>query len=209
VTEARRYVSPKREAQAAATREAILEAFVEQMSEPGFEALSPSAAAARAGVSLRTVHAHFANHESQIAALGEWFDRRFYPNGVALAAGPDDLPRYFRDIHTNALASPLSRVLSTSRSKVGKEVRQKRRAQRLDAIRAAVKAIGAPARATEDATAMLLSLAGADAAWPMHDLYGLALARIPDVIANTVSLIVEQLRALAAEGQGKAARRAR
>jgi hypothetical protein len=72
------------------------------------------------------------NMDSQILARDEWFDRHFYPNGVALAAGPDDLPRYFRDIHKSALSSPLSRVLSTSTSTVWKEVRQKRRAARLD-----------------------------------------------------------------------------
>ena len=196
MSRARVYISPKREAQAAATREAILEAFVAQLSE-GRDTLSPSDAAARAGVSLRTVHTHFANNESQIIALGEYFDRHFYPNGVVVASGPDDLARYFHDIHQNALLSPLTRVLATSQSPVWKQVRQKRRARRLDAIRAAVKAIGAPPRATEDATAMLLSLSGADASWPMHDLYGLPLERIPDVIANTVALIVEQLRAQA------------
>ena len=41
---------------------------------------------------------------------------------------------------------------------------------------------------------MLLSLSGADAAWPMYDLYGLPLPRIPGVIANTVQLIVDQLK---------------
>lgn len=193
--ETRRYVSPKRQAQAEATREAILEAFVEQLSEPGRETLSPSAAASRAGVSVRTVHTHFPNLESQITALGEWYDRQFYPEGVVVAQGPDDLPRYFRDIHTMALASPLARVLATSaHAGVLKEIRQQRRTARLDAIRRSVKAIGAPAPATKDATAMLLSLSGADASWPMHDLYGLPLDRIPDVIANTVALIVEQLR---------------
>jgi AcrR family transcriptional regulator len=156
----------------------------------------------RAGVSLRTVHVHFPNLESQILALGDWFDRHFYPNGVALAAGPDDLPRYFRDIHRNALSSPLSRLLTTSTSTVWKEVRQKRRAVRLAAVRAAVAAIGAPAQATEDATAMLLSLSGADASWPMHDLYGLPLDRAPDVIANTVALIVAQLKS---QASGRAA----
>ena len=40
---------------------------------------------------------------------------------------------------------------------------------------------------------MLLSLSGADAAWPLHD-HGLPLARIPDVIAETVALILESLR---------------
>jgi hypothetical protein len=43
---------------------------------------------------------------------------------------------------------------------------------------------------------MLLGLSGADASWPLHD-YGLPLERIPDVIANTVELIVDQLRAKA------------
>ena len=192
MTETRRYVSPKREAQAAATREAILDAFAEQLSEPGRDKLSPSEAALRAGVSLRTVHFHFPNEESQIIAIGQWFDQLLYPDGVVLAANLDDLPRYFRDIHRKALRHPISRALATGRG-VWQEMRKSRRAARLDAIRKAVKAIGAPKRATDDATAMLLSLSGADASWPLHD-HGLPLERIPDVIANTVELIVAQLR---------------
>ena len=191
----RPYVSPKREARAAATRAAILEAFAEQLSELGRDTLSPSEAALRAGVSLRTVHFHFPNEESQLAALGEWFDGVLYPQGVILVSGPDDLPRYFRDIHAMALKHPISRALASNKG-VWREIRQRRRAKRLDAIRHAVKAIGAPPRATADATAMLLSLSGADASWPLHD-HGLPLERIPDVIANTVALIVFQLRAKA------------
>lgn len=197
MTEPRRYVSPKRQAQAAATRNAIIEAFVEQLSEPGRDTLSPSDAAKAAGVSVRTVHLYFPNVDSQVLAIGEWFDGHLYPNGIAVAADADDLPRYFREIHANALASPLSRALATSPSRVWQEVRQRRRTKRLDAIRAAVKAVGAPRKDTEDATAMLLRLAGADASWPLHDLYGLPLERIPDVIANTVQLLVDQLRAKA------------
>lgn len=192
MTSIRRYVSPKRQAQAAATREAILSAFAEQLSEPGRDKLSPSEAALRAGVSLRTVHFHFPNEESQILALSDWFDRMFYPDGVVLASGPDDLPRYFREIHAIALRHPLTRAIAASWSGVWKEVRQRRRVKRLDVIRKAVKAIGAPPKATADATAMLLSLSGADASWPLHD-HGLPLERIPDVIANTVALIVSQL----------------
>ncbi len=201
MTASRRYVSPTRQARAAATRDTILEAFAEQLSEPGRNTLSPSEAARRAGVSVRTVHTHFPNSDSQIVALGEWFDRHFYPNGVEVASGPDDLARYFREIHTNALATPLTRALATSSSTVWKEVRQRRRTARLDAIRRAVAAIGAPPRATDDATAMLLSLSGADASWPLHDLYGLPLERVPDVIANTVQLVVDQLTAAATSGR--------
>jgi AcrR family transcriptional regulator len=198
----RSYVSPKREAQAAATREAILGAFAEQLSEPDRDKLSPSEAALRAGVSLRTVHFHFPNEESQVLALSDWFDRIFYPEGVVLASGPDDLPRYFRDIHAMALQHPLTRVIAANRSSVWKEVRQRRRVKRLDAIRKAVEAIGAPRKTTADATAMLLSLSGADASWPLHD-YGLPLERIPDVIANTVALIVAQLHDQARGGPSR------
>ena len=189
---ARRYVSPKREAQAQATRTAILEAFAEQLSEPGRDTLSPSEAAERAGVSLRTVHFHFPNETEQIAALGQWFDAQIFPDGIELPTGPDDLPRYYRYIHKLGLAHPISRALSSSKG-VWKEVRASRRAARLDAIRRAVKAIGAPPRATADATAMLLSLAGGDASWALYD-HGLPKDRIPDAIAHTVDLIVDDLR---------------
>ena len=110
------------------------------------------------------------------------------------AAGPDDLPRYFREIHANALASPLSRALATSSGEVWQTVRRSRRSKRLEAIRAAVQAVGAPAQATAEATAMVLRLSGADASWPLHDSYGLPLERVPDVIAHTVELIIRDLR---------------
>jgi AcrR family transcriptional regulator len=194
--ETRKYVSPKRQAQAAATREAILKAFADQVSEG--DDLSPSDAAAQVGVSVRTVHTHFPNRESQLAARGEWFDTQIFPGGFVPAQGPEDLPRYFRDIHSMALASPLATALASKRMK-WPEVRQRRRLARLDAIRKAVKDIGAPRRATEDATALLLSLSGIDASWPLHELYGLPLDRIPDVIAHNVQLIVDNLKLQAKE----------
>jgi AcrR family transcriptional regulator len=196
VRSARPYTSPKRDAQAAATRKAILDAFAEQISDPGRDTLSPKEAAARAGVSLRTVHVHFPNEASQIAALGEWIDTMLFPEGVVVCAGPDDLVRYFRDIHRMALRHPvfLRRWLPLAKSSAfGREVRDQRRVKRLAAIREAVKAIGAPPRETEAATAMLLSLSGADASLPLHD-YGLPLEQAPDVIARTVELIVSDLR---------------
>jgi len=194
VTERRRYVSPKRQAQAAATREAILQAFAEQLSDPDRATLSPSEAARRAGVSVRTVHAYFRNADDQIIGVAEWFDRQFYPTGVRVADGPDDLARYFDAIHRNAIHLPVARALATARSPVWREVRQRRRAQRLDAIRRAVAEIGAPRRATENAIAILLTLSGPDATWTMHD-HGLPLHRVPDAIAHTVQLIVDDLRA--------------
>ena len=187
----RTYVSPKREEKAQATRAAILAAFAEQLSE-GNDRLSPSAAAVRAGVSLRTVHVHFPNEENQVAALADWLDRQLYPEGVVLCTGPDDLVRYFRDIHRQALKHPITRSLAFGRG-AWRTVRDRRRVDRLAAIRQAVEAIGAPAEATRQATAMLLSLSGADASYRLHD-HGLPLEQAPDVIANMVTLIVSQLR---------------
>jgi hypothetical protein len=163
---------------------------VEQLSDPGRNTLSPSEAAVRAGVSVRTAHLYFPNLESQIAALSAWFDQHLNPGGMTPAARPDDLPRYFREIHANALASQLSRALATSSGEVWQTVRRSRRSKRLEAIRVAVEAVGAPAQAT----AMVLRLSGADASWPLHDSYGLPLERIPDVIAHTVELILRDLR---------------
>lgn len=191
--ETRKYLSPKREAQAAATREAILGAFVEQLSEPGRTTLSPSEAAAAVGISVRTVHGHFPNLESQIVAVGEWLDRQIFPAGLEVAQNADDLPRYFRDIHRMALASPITRALAYNTINWS-EIRQRRRHDRLQAIRRAVEGVGAPRKATQNATALLLSLSGADASWPLHDLYGLPLDRVPDVIAGNVRLIIEDLK---------------
>ncbi len=204
MTASRHYVSPKREAQAAATREAILQAFAEQLSSPDRTTLSPSEAARRAGVSVRTVHLNFPTADDQIIALAEWFDRHFYTKDIQVADGPDDLARYFRDVHEIAVKSPLTRALTAARSPMWREVRQRRRAERLDAIRRSVAAIGAPRRATEEATATLLGMSGAEFSWTMHD-YGLPLDRIPDTIARTVQLIVDDLRAAAAQRQQPAA----
>jgi hypothetical protein len=66
-----------------------------------------------------------------------------------------------------------------------------------------VREIGAPERDTEDATAMLLVLAGADVCWPMHDNYGLPIERVPDTIAGTVQLIVDDLRSRAKVALGQ------
>ena len=194
MSEARRYVSAKREAQAAATRNAILAAFAEQLCDPGRTTFSPKEAATRAGVSVRTVHHYFPNADSQILGLAEWFDAQVYPEAVPVAAGLDDLARYFREIHANALKTPIARALADYRSPMWNEVRARRREGRLNAIRRSVAEIGAPKRDTEDAIAMLLSLAGADISWPMHETYGLPVDRVPDTIANTVQLIVDQLK---------------
>jgi AcrR family transcriptional regulator len=65
----RRYESPRRQEQAAATRLAILEAAERLFSERGYAATSVSAVAAAAGVALKTVYAAFGTKAAVLRAL--------------------------------------------------------------------------------------------------------------------------------------------
>jgi hypothetical protein len=53
---------------------------------------------------VRSVQLYFPNLGSQVAALSEWFDRHLNPAGIMPAGGPDDLPRYLREIHAAGTA---------------------------------------------------------------------------------------------------------
>ena len=94
MTASRRYVSPKRDAQAAATREAILQAFAAQLSSPGRATLSPSEAARRAGVSVRTVHMHFPTADDQI--IPDCEREHMGPFVYATKSGSRSLRSYWR-----------------------------------------------------------------------------------------------------------------
>lgn len=197
----RTYNSPAREAKAAATRHAILEAFRDQLLEPGRDSLSPKEAAEVAGCSVRTVHGHFPTGESRVEALAELLDTEFYTDGPPLPTSADDLTEHYRTIHRAALASPLAEALVTQPGEF-RRVRSHRRADRLKAVRRVVAGIGAPAAPTDNATAVLLALAGAEVAIHMRDEAGLDAAHIPDAIADTVELIVADLRRTAGEAGG-------
>ncbi|GIW12896.1 MAG: hypothetical protein KatS3mg062_0335 [Tepidiforma sp.] len=67
----RRYHSPQREAQAAATRRAILEAAERLFEQRGFAAVSMAAIAREAGVSLASVYVYFAGKAAIVSAMAE------------------------------------------------------------------------------------------------------------------------------------------
>ena len=192
----RTYVSPRREAQAAATRQRILDAFRAQLIEQGRDALSPSDAAAQAGCSVRTVHGYFPSRESRIQALAEYLDAELYPVGAVLPSSADELPAHYRTIHRAALENPIATVLISQVGAEWQEIRAQRRSARLDAIRRTVRAIGAPEGPTEDALGVLLALAGGEVSLAMRDQLGIATERIPDSIAHTVQLVIDDLRRL-------------
>jgi AcrR family transcriptional regulator len=68
----RRYDSSLRSRQAEQTRETILRAAADLISDEGLQALSVPEVARRAGVSLRTVWRNFPSHESIMEELDRW-----------------------------------------------------------------------------------------------------------------------------------------
>jgi len=83
----RLYDNSHRAAQAAQTRELILEALVRVMAR-GVAELSIPAVAREAGVSLRTVYRHFPTKRDLLAAMDTHFEKRM---GYSLAPYPRDL----------------------------------------------------------------------------------------------------------------------
>jgi AcrR family transcriptional regulator len=71
----RKYLSPLRDSQAAATRDRILEGLVRTMAN-GVAQLSVPAIAREAGVSVATVYRHFPSKESMLTELPGYFARQ-------------------------------------------------------------------------------------------------------------------------------------
>ena len=193
MSSARTYVSPKRAAQAEATRQAILEAFRDQLTEPGRDDLSPTDAAAAAGCSVRTVHGHFPTKESRVVALAELLEAELYAQPLRLPETADDLPDHYRRIHRSALGSDLAAALVRSGGSEWQEVRSQRRADRLAAVRRVIEEVGAPETDTRRMAGVLLALSGAEVALTMRDEYGMDPGEIPDAIASAVETLVDDL----------------
>src|SRR5689334_3534815 len=79
----RRYRSPLREAQAAATRSRILEASLAELGARGYAATSVSAIARAAGVSPETVYATFGSKRGIVDGLLEQVDAEGRPQAAA------------------------------------------------------------------------------------------------------------------------------
>jgi AcrR family transcriptional regulator len=92
----RRYHSPRREEQAAATRLAILEAAHRLFERQGYGSTTMAAIAGEAGVALKTVYLAFETKSGVLRAL--WNHR--------LRAGRDELPIAQQDWYREVLAEP-------------------------------------------------------------------------------------------------------
>jgi AcrR family transcriptional regulator len=82
----RRYESPLREAHVRQTRERILGALVDLISDEGLEGVTIPAAARRAGVGVATVYRHFPTREALLDAFYPWLE-----NQVGAPRNPETL----------------------------------------------------------------------------------------------------------------------
>jgi AcrR family transcriptional regulator len=197
MTATRPYHSPARQARRQRTRQAIVDAFVAQLGDQEWTALSAAAAARSAGVSIRTVYHYFPDAEAQLAAVAAEVETRLFPRPAPLPRTPAELPDLVTAVYRAAEGQlPLLRAMVSSG--VGTEVRRRRRAQRLQAIQDVLAGIGAGQAETLRAVAIVSLLASADAGLVLADQYGLTMAEAGTACADATRAIVADLTAQAA-----------
>lgn len=201
MTATRPYHSPARQARRQHTEQAIVEAFIAQLGDPGRAVLSPAAAARAAGVSIRTVQHYFPGADAQLAAVADEVEARLYPDPPPLPRTPAELPDLVTAVYRFAEGQlPLLRALV--RSSLGAQVRARRRAARLEAIRTVLEGIGAGQAETRHAIAVVSLLASADAGIALADQYGLSLQEAGHACAQATRAIIDSLTAQAAMAPG-------
>ena len=201
MTATRPYHSPARQARSQHTKQVIVEAFIAQLGDSGQATLSPAAAARAAGVSIRTVHHYFPDADAQLAAVADEVEARLYPHPPPLPRTPAELPDLVTAVYRGAEGQlPLLRALV--RSSLGAQVRARRRAGRLKAIRNVLEGIGACQAETRHAVAVVSLLASADAGTVLADQYGLTLEQAGRACAETTRAIIDSLTAQATTAPG-------
>src|SRR5579863_1266368 len=196
MTDTRPYHSPARQARRQHTRQAIIDAFIAQLGDPGRAVLSPAAAARAAGVSIRTVHHYFPDADAQLAAVAAEVEARLFPQPPPLPHTPAELPDLVTAVyHGSEGQLPLLRALVTS--SIGPQIRARRRARRLEAIKNVLEGIGAGQAETRRAVAVVSLLASADAGVVLADQYGLTLPEAGQASAETTRAIIDRLSAQA------------
>ncbi|GBR03714.1 TetR/AcrR family transcriptional regulator [Acetobacter oeni] len=109
-----------RDEYAAQTRQRIIENFIALLEESEDNAVSTSALAKKAGVSLRTVYRHFPSRDDLLGATAEWLNTEIF--GLVSGDDTQDLVKGFRTAAEKFDSRPtLARILALTR--VGRSMR--------------------------------------------------------------------------------------
>ncbi len=135
----RTYNSELRTAQAAATRDRILDSVVEVLAE-GVDTLSIPSVAERAGVSIATVYRHFGDKAGLLKALVPYAGRR---TGVEVESIPQTLDAIDEAVHRvfRHFEETDDLMRAAFASRIGRDVRVQGSAERLEAFRRALGGI--------------------------------------------------------------------
>jgi len=184
-----RYHSPLRQAQAAATRERILQACASLMQQ-GAD-LTYHAIAQAAGVQERTVYRHFPTKADLEAGVWAWITSRLTHTDFA-ARNTDDLVANMRNAFAGFDASaPLIRSMLQSPEGIAVRLRQQPGRQAMFQACVDAAAPGAPAGVRQQAAAALQVLYSA----PSWDLLHTFWDMDADQAADTIELAIRSLLA--------------
>jgi AcrR family transcriptional regulator len=191
----RTYSSPLRAEQAGRTRERILEAFVEQVTESDLQDFSIALVAKRAGVSVRTVYHHYPNREAILDALAAWYETNVYLPPVPETR---DGIRDFVEASITAIdaAESFVRAMQAHSSRLVGEVRRWGRSSRRGAMERLVKS--ACGKLTDEQTkrgmALINHILSTNTWRVLKDEAGMEVDEIVDSIAWAVEALLDDLR---------------
>lgn len=182
-----------REQQAAAARQRILEAVAKLLDEAEVDDLTMPHVAEASGISLRTVYRYYPTREKLLEAAGRWIGAELLGQGYPQSL--DDIADTFEDGCRQFARHPgLVRALAVSQ--VGREVRARRRGERLDAIRDALRTEVGDLSAEElrQAEAVLAYLHNMLAFTTLREEHGLAADEIAAALGWAIRTLVDDLR---------------
>ncbi len=188
----RRYVSPLREQQAAATRERILEALVTVLARGAAE-LSVPAVAREAGVSVATVYRHFPSKHALLDGLGEHVRERWVGE-LPAPSTPEELVGLFARSYPriDARSEIVQAAVSSPVAHRARKASMRRRLALIDGALAPLKG-----RIAEDDYARLRSLAAlftaSDSVHFLRELVGLSVSEAADVTGWALLTLVRAL----------------
>lgn len=187
------YAMQVRERNRQATRDAIVGAVAELLTEDDASALSVPAVSERSGVSVRTIYRYFPTKAALVEAVGVIDD-------PALTAGPlpsvdgDDLHAWLQRGWSDDVQTPMLRA--QLRTAAGVEVRRERRRRHREFAYAVLDRwdIQAEGETREALADLLLLLTGGAARFEMTDVLGASVQRASVAAAWAVEAILTHAR---------------
>lgn len=201
----RRYESPLRQEQQLATRERILQALADVVTEHGTPTVP--AVAERAGVSERTVYRHFPTRDALLSGLFAWVMQLSAPDARPTVPSLDSLVGVVRDMFPRFERRPeLIRALNSN--DIGREMRAGRAAYRRkniqDALADSLEGVDGDTRRQAEAIVHLVS--SSTAYLHLHDFWDMSAADAADAVEWAVRALVSAAKERGDDGDRPRAR---